>query len=130
MTLSLRWDHIHLRSAEPDTAAAFYETVFGAVRRARTENGSQLRVTVEVAGMLLFIDRAEPGAAPALDPPVHGIDHLALTVEDLDDALRHLALQGVEILSGPTDVRSGLRIAFVSAPDRVRIELLERREAA
>lgn len=130
MTIATKWDHIHLRSADPDAAAAFYEDVLGAVRRARTQNGEQLRVTVDLAGIPLFIDRAEPGAGPASEAPVHGTDHLALTVEDLDTALGELREKGVEVFSGPTEIRPGLRVAFLRDPDRVRIELLERREAA
>lgn len=130
MTFLSHWDHIHLRSADPDAAGAFYVTMLGGEHRARTVTGDQLRVTVALAGVLLFIDRAEPGAAATPEPPVHGLDHIALTVPDLDAALAALKEQGVEIVSGPTDVRPGLRIAFLRAPDRVRIELLERHPAS
>lgn len=130
MTFSTRWDHVHLRSADPDAAAAFYETMLGAERRARAENGDQLRVTVALAGVPLFIDRAAPDAAAAPEPPVQGLDHIGLAVQDIDAALDALKAKGVVILSGPTAVRPGLRIAFVQAPDRVRVELLERRPDA
>ena len=130
MTFAAQWDHVHLRSADPDAAGAFYEAMLGAEHRARAETGGQLRVTVALAGVLLFIDRAEPGAAATPEPPVHGLDHIALTVPDLDAALDALKGRGVEIVSGPTDVRPGLRIAFLRAPDRVRVELLERRATA
>ena len=127
--IKTKWDHIHLRSSDPDGAAIFFENVLGAVRRNRTENADQLRVTVDLAGILVFIDRAETGAIPVAEVPVQGVDHLAFTVESVDDALSELRTKGVEILSGPTNIRPGLRVAFVRGPDRIRIELLERSEA-
>ena len=130
MTISTHWDHIHLRSADPDAAATFYETVLDAQRRGRAETPNSLRVTIDLAGTLLFIDRAEAGATDVPEQPVLGIDHLALTVNDLDDALQQLDRRGIEVFSGPTEVRPGLRVAFLRGPDRVRIELLERREAS
>jgi catechol 2,3-dioxygenase-like lactoylglutathione lyase family enzyme len=47
-------------------------------------------------------------------------------VDKLDEALAELSGKGVDVISGPTTVRPGLLIAFVRAPDDVRIELLER----
>lgn len=130
MTIRTRWDHIHLRSRDPDLSAAFYEGVLGASRQGRSETQNALRVTVDLAGILLFIDRIEPGAVPAPDQPVEGVDHVALTVDDLDQALNELGRKGIEVFSGPTEIRPGLRVAFLRDPDRVRIELLERRETA
>ena len=129
MTIRLKWDHIHLRAVDPDVTAEFYRVNFGAVSVSRVENGDQLRVTIELSGIPLFIDRAASDAAEAPEAPVRGIDHLALTVDDLEAALAELSQRSVEIISGPTTVRPGLKIAFVRALDGVRIELLERREA-
>ncbi|MCU4180171.1 VOC family protein [Bosea sp. BH3] len=128
MAIKPKWDHIHLRSDDPDAAAGFYETHFGAIRVSRVENGDQLRVTVDLVGLPIFIDRAAEGAVTRPEGPVRGMDHLALTVDKLEDALSELSGSGVEIISGPTTVRPGLLIAFVRAPDGVRIELLERGE--
>jgi len=129
MAIRPTWDHIHLRSEDPDAAAGFYETHFGATRVSRVENADQLRVTVDLVGLPIFIDRAADGAVARPEGPLRGIDHLALTVDRLDDALADLSGNGVEVISGPTTVRPGLLIAFVRAPDGVRIELLERGEA-
>ncbi|WP_038368585.1 VOC family protein [Bosea sp. UNC402CLCol] len=128
MAIKPKWDHIHLRSEDPDAAADFYETHFGASQVSRVENGDQLRVTIDLVGLPIFIDRAGDGALARPEGPVRGIDHLALTVNKLDEALAELTGKGVEVISGPTTVRPGLLIAFVRAPDGVRIELLERGE--
>lgn len=127
--MRIKWDHIHLRSSDPDAAAAFYELHFGAAHRGRVANGDQLRVTVDLSGVLLFIDRAAEDATTSA-PPVKGIDHLAFTVQNLEEALAQLRRSNVEIISGPAEIKPGVKIAFVRAPDQVRIELLERGEAA
>ena len=124
--MSLTWDHLHLRSLDPDAAATFYETMFGARRRTRIDNGQTLRVIVDLAGVLLFIERVPAGTATAPAPPFIGIEHLGLGVEEHDTTLAQLKGRGVEVISGPTDTGRGVRVAFVRGPDGVRIELLQR----
>ena len=50
--------------------------------------------------------------------------HLGLNVDDLDDRVRRLTAAGVEILTPPTQ-SSGLRYAYIAAPDGVVLELTE-----
>jgi lactoylglutathione lyase len=56
-----------------------------------------------------------------------GYGHIALAVDDLDDALGQLAGQGIEPEREPYRVREGgSRICFVRDPDGYRIELIDR----
>jgi lactoylglutathione lyase len=56
-----------------------------------------------------------------------GYGHVALAVDDLDDALAQLAEQGIEPEREPYRVREGgSRICFVQDPDGYRVELIER----
>ena len=56
-----------------------------------------------------------------------GFGHVALAVDDLDDALAQLAAQGIEPEREPYRVREGgSRICFVQDPDGYRIELIDR----
>jgi len=122
-----RFDHLHLRSPDPESTAAFYVASFGAVIKARVQAGVALRVVAELAGVPLFIEQV-PATTPAPPPPPFlGIEHIGLTVEDIDTALADLIARGVLVLSGPTQARPGVRIAFVAAPDGVRVELIERK---
>jgi lactoylglutathione lyase len=53
--------------------------------------------------------------------------HIALAVDDLDDALARLAEQGIEPEREPYRVREGgSRLCFVQDPDGYRIELIDR----
>ncbi len=56
-----------------------------------------------------------------------GYGHVALAVDDLDDALTQLKEQGIEPEREPYRVREGgSRLCFVDDPDGYRIELIDR----
>jgi catechol 2,3-dioxygenase-like lactoylglutathione lyase family enzyme len=122
-----RFDHIHLRSPDPEAAAGFYERHFGATITGRVQAGSRLRVMVSLAGVPLFIEEVPAGTASPPAPPFLGLEHIGLAVDDLAGELDRLRAAGVEIISGPTIPRPGVTIAFLQAPDGVQVELIERR---
>jgi catechol 2,3-dioxygenase-like lactoylglutathione lyase family enzyme len=74
----------------------------------------------------MFIEQAPESTAPAAVPPHRGIEHIGLRVEDIEAAVADLAARGIPLVSGITDVKPGLRIAFFEGPDGVRIEILQR----
>jgi len=55
-----------------------------------------------------------------------GLDHFGLRVDNMDDAVAELKRRGASFKMEPRIIRPGVRIAFIEAPDNVRIELLER----
>jgi lactoylglutathione lyase len=56
-----------------------------------------------------------------------GYNHIAVTVDDLDEVLPALAEKGIEPEKPPYTVREGgSRLCFVRDPDGYRIELIER----
>ena len=103
-------DHVHLRSLDPQAAAEFYAGMFGGTVTGRMEQGATLRVTVELAGLRLFIDRVPPGTHGPLPPPALGLEHLGLVVADLDAAAAELAAKGAVFTLRPTSPRPGTRI--------------------
>ena len=55
-----------------------------------------------------------------------GYGHIALSIDDLDEALERLAAEGVEPEKPPYTIREGgSRLCFVRDPDGYRIELIE-----
>lgn len=55
-----------------------------------------------------------------------GYGHIAITVEDMEEALRRLATMGIEPERPPYSVRAGgSLLCFVRDPDGYRIELIE-----
>ena len=121
------YDHIHLRTADPDGTAAFYRKMFGAEVQ-RSEPGGKLRIEMKLGGMNVLIAPVGPGdkVAPAPNSPYHGLDHFGLSVTGIDTVVAELKAKGAEFTMEPTTIRPGLRIAFLRAPDGVSIELLER----
>ena len=121
------FDHLHLRSPDPEAAAAFYVSAFDAEIKARMTPGGKLRVVLDLHGVPVFIEQVPPGTHAPPAPPFLGIEHIGLTVQDMDAAVADLAAKGVALLDGPREARPGVRIAFFAAPDGVQVELIERR---
>jgi catechol 2,3-dioxygenase-like lactoylglutathione lyase family enzyme len=124
--MTFGWDHLHLRSPDPDAAAAFYQRMFGAVLRDRIDEPKLLRVTLDLAGLWLFIDRAPAETARCPEAPYLGLEHFGLRVDKLDEVVADLKARGAEFLVEPTDTGRGAIMAFLRGPDGVRIELLQR----
>src|SRR3954447_14571477 len=121
-----RWDHIHLRSPDPEATAQYYVKVFGATSVNKVEVGGAVRVIVSLAGLNLFIEQVAPETAAPPDPPHLGLEHIGLAVTNIDAVCAELKARGAEFVVEPHTSRPGVRVAFVRAPENVRIELLER----
>lgn len=128
-----RYDHIHLRSHDPDAMGSFFEKMFGAeVRRDVYPPGTlypgQMRVTMKVGGQTVLVAPKHPHdamtAAPAF--PYYGLEHFGLTVTKLDEAIADLRAKGADIAVGPVMRSPGLYLAFVRGPEGIMIELVQR----
>ena len=127
----LRCDHIHLIAEDIERTVAWYCRVFGAKVTFRGEfRGSPVRY-LDMAGMNFIVFGRLEGESIAPPPagvsPRYGVDHFGFAVDDLTRTVEDLKAAGVRILEGPLVVRPGLRIAYIEAPDRIRIELSERK---
>lgn len=122
----LRYDHLHLRSLDPERAARFYEEMLGARKLGTKDNAGKLRVTIDLGGATLFIEEVPAGTQAPPEPPFLGLEHIGLAVSGLDALVADLKRKGVQFVVEPRSLRPGLRVAFLRGPDNVRIELLER----
>jgi catechol 2,3-dioxygenase-like lactoylglutathione lyase family enzyme len=52
------------------------------------------------------------------------IDHVAVSVDNLDQTLARLRAEGVIVPTAPKTT-NGMRSAFVQAPDRMELEIVE-----
>jgi lactoylglutathione lyase len=125
------FDHIHLFSRNPEATAAFYERNFGAEVIRTTQQGKP-RIDLKLGGANIFIldvsQYAKAGPPPA--HPYQGLDHFGLEVKGIDVICADLKAKGVVFTRGPETVRPGTRIAFLTGPEGVSIELLERTPVA
>ena len=124
------YEHIHLRSPDPEATATFYERMFGA-RLIRSTQDGKPRVDVELGGMQVFIAAvvADGKTADPPETPYQGLDHFGLTVTGIDAVVAELKQKGAEITREPVTIRPGVRIAFLRGPEKVSIELIERTAA-
>jgi catechol 2,3-dioxygenase-like lactoylglutathione lyase family enzyme len=128
-----RYDHVHLRSADPDAMGRFFEIMFGAeVKRDIYPPGTlypgQMRVSMKVGGQKVLVAPAHPHDPTAAAPqfPYYGVEHIGLTVDDVDAACEELRAKGADIAIGPLTRSPGLRLAFVRGPEGVMVELVAR----
>jgi catechol 2,3-dioxygenase-like lactoylglutathione lyase family enzyme len=135
--------HVHLLSDDPVAAAAWYETHLGLTPR------NTLTTERAFRGI-----PTGPSASSQLDavtffwyPTAHAralyggqwtgrthyasnrgrvIDHVAVSVDNLDHTLARLRAEGVTVLAAPRKA-NGVRSAFVQAPDNMELEIVEGR---
>ena len=122
-----RWDHIHLRSPDPEATAAWFARILGAQVIRSTVEGKP-RIDLKLGGADVFIMPVGPGdkVNPPPVTPYQGLDHFGLTVNGIDAVAADLRAKGVEFTMEPRTIRPGLRICFLRGPQGISIELLER----
>ena len=122
------YDHIHLRTRDPQGMAQYFHKIFDAQVLESVQSDGRPRVDLDIDGLIVFIAPVAPDADIAASPPdpYLGLDHFGFRVDNVDDTVAELKRRGADIIDEPRTIRPGVRIAFIRAPDNVRIELLER----
>jgi len=125
---SYTYDHIHLRTRDPKGMAEYFHRVFDAKVIESVQSDGRPRVDLDIDGLIVFIAPVPADADIVASPrePYLGLDHFGFRVDSVDDTVAELKRRGADIAEEPRTIRPGVRIAFVRAPDNVRIELLER----
>jgi len=121
------YDHIHLRTPDPEATAQWYEKMLGA-EVIRSMQQGQPRIDLKLGGANIFLAPVKPGDGvnPPPTTPYQGLDHFGLTVNGIDAVVAELKAKGVEFTREPATIRPGVRVAFLRAPQGVSIELLDR----
>ena len=126
-TNKISWDHVHLRTTDPEAMAKWFESMFGAEVIRSMQQGKP-RIDLKLGGGNIFIAPVAAGegvnAAPVT--PYRGLDDFGLAVSGIDAIAAELKRKGVEFTREPTTVRPGVRICFLRGPEGVSIELLDR----
>jgi lactoylglutathione lyase len=118
--------HTCLRVLDPDASTRFYEAL-GFERRGRLNFETAYNLYLGLPGdgdtleLTVNADRTEPYDVG------EGFNHFAMTVDDLDALLAHLAEAGIEPEKPPYHPggREEYRICFVTDPDGYRVELID-----
>jgi catechol 2,3-dioxygenase-like lactoylglutathione lyase family enzyme len=133
--MGYRINHIHLKAPDPRKTAEWYSRAFNfrivgdetrvfgdRFIRCQSDDGG---LTVNISGARAN-ERLGPGDASAH----HGLEHFGFDSENLEADIRRLEQLGAALLEGPIQIPGGPRIAFLRAPDDVRVELIERKQPA
>ena len=124
---AFKYDHVHLRSPDPEETARYYEKMFGAEIIRSVQSDGRERIDLNLGGLTVFLAKVDPNmVGPPPEPPFQGLEHLGLSVHPIDEAVAELKKKGAEVTREPTTIRPGVRIAFIRGPQNVHIELLDR----
>ena len=133
--MAFRINHIHLKAPDPRKTADWYVRAFNfkiTSDETRVFGDRFVRCQSEDGGMNVNIsgartnERLGPGDASAH----HGLEHFGFDSANIDTDIRRLEGLGARLLEGPIQVPNGGRIAFMQAPNDVRVELIEPRKIA
>ncbi len=92
------YDHIHLRSPNPDATALYYQRMFEA-EVIRTMQQGKPRIDLKLGGVNIFIApvASGDGVNPPPKTPYQGLDHFGLLVEGIDAVVAELKAKGAEL---------------------------------
>ena len=133
----MKFDHVHLISADPKEAAQWYVDVFGAEIAGDYELRNAPQITVRLGGMALLIRGQRPGESPSTPKPMEdfddysshnewGTDHFGFTyMGDLMSLVSDMKSKGATFVVEPWEFNPGSLICYVSAPDGVSIEIVQ-----
>ena len=124
-------NHVHIRSADPHTTAAWYEKHFEAkIVSVREVMPGTITIGMEVGGPVRLNVSSKPAGSSDERSTAElnrlGLEHFGFNVEDLEADLARLKSAGIRVVLPLTEVTGGTRLAYIEGPDDVLIELVQR----
>jgi len=124
-----RVHHIAIICSDYAKSKQFYTEVLGLkiVREVYREQRQSYKLDLEVGDLyqIELFSFPDPPARPSR-PEAAGLRHLAFEVDDLDEAVTHIASFGVDIEPIRVDEFTDRRFTFFADPDGLPLELYER----
>ena len=124
-------NHVHIRSVDPHSSAAWYAEHFGAkIVSEREVMPGTVTLSLEVGGPVRLNISSKPEGTPDKRAVAElnrlGLEHFGFDVSDLAGELERLKKANVRIVLPLTEVVGGTRLAYIEGPDDVLIELVQR----
>ena len=130
--VTYRINHIHLKAADPQKTAEWWVQAFNfhIISNVVRSFGDRFIRCQSEDGFAVNISNARTDEKMGDgDPDAHwGLEHFGFDVTDIGAEIERLEGLGATLKEGPIDVPGGPLIAFLAAPDDVRIELIQPRE--
>jgi len=116
--MTLKLNHLHIKTRDPEKTARFYVDTFGAKILSKSPRGGYrldlLGLDLNVTDFLTDQTREQK----------YGMEHIAIDTDELDALVEKLKAQGIPILE-QTIVSGGRRVCFFEGPDGVQLEFIE-----
>lgn len=126
-------DHISIQTNDFDYAFDFYHHVLGFKIVKQPFHFKTRRLCYLNAGNInIELYSIKPDNKPAIEYTAHrgGLDHIAFTVENVEEEVERLKQKGVKIIKAPfypqTNDNNRSQIAFIEGPDKQEIEIREK----
>jgi len=134
--------HLHLLSEDPVAAGEWYAKHFGqkvrssaAVRMYRgVQIGPSASFTMDDVNFIIYpVEYARTSKMAGWENRAtfdstkgHVVDHIGISVDNVDAAIAKLKAAGVKVTDEPRSVMGGkIKYAFIEGPDKMRIEIIE-----
>ncbi len=120
-----KMDHVGVRIKDSKVSTEFYCNILGCEVVGTLKNEERelifLRAGDGVIELINKFNQYEERSAGV-------VDHIAFTVDNLDEEIKKLQESGVNILGDkPIQVTENMRVIFFEGPDRERLEFVEKR---
>jgi catechol 2,3-dioxygenase-like lactoylglutathione lyase family enzyme len=116
--MSLKLNHVHLKTKDPDKTAQFYVDSLGAKIISQGSNGSY---RLDLHGLSLNVTTFIESQTREQK---YGMEHIAIDTDEIDTLVEKLKAQGINILE-QTSISGGRRVCFFEGPDGVQLEFIE-----
>ncbi|MEW5912771.1 MAG: VOC family protein [Thermodesulfobacteriota bacterium] len=124
--MTFKHDHIHLRCQDLEASVKYYEEMFGGEVVARVTPRGMPLVRMAVGDIFLALSPLREGDPQPSEGLKWGAYELGFLVQDIHGSCADLKAKGAEFIEGPLEVRPGVTVAFLKAPDGMKIELVQR----
>jgi catechol 2,3-dioxygenase-like lactoylglutathione lyase family enzyme len=116
--MTLKLNHLHLKTKNPKETAQFYVDIMGGVITNQSASGGY---RVNLHGLSLNITDLHPKQSRK---QTYGMEHIAIDTDELDTIVTKLKALGIGILEEAV-VSGGRRVCFFEGPDGVQLEFIE-----
>ena len=124
-------DHVALVVADVERSRQFYTRILGMQEVPRPESFDFAGAWLQINHFQVhLIGKDTEGRTKEVNPgyaagelAIGHATHVAFEVDDLEEAMRHLHAQGVEIVGGPRPRGDGVQQLYVCDPDGYVVEL-------
>jgi glyoxylase I family protein len=119
--------HIAIICSDYEKSKYFYTQILGfpIINETFREHRNSYKLDLKVADNDMIELFSFPNPAPRCSPENCGLRHLAFAVEDINESVNYLELQGVNVEPIRVDELTGKKFTFFKDPDNLPLEIYE-----